>query len=55
MIYTVRKMKIKNDGELVAVGKRSKKIVYPATLKIGGIYFLDGKNPWRIEGIEEEL
>lgn len=55
MIYIVRKMKIENDGELVAVGKRTKKIVYPAALRIGGIYFLDNKNPWRIEGIEEEL
>lgn len=55
MIYIVRKMGIKFDGELVAVEKRTKKIAYPATLRIGGIYFLDGKTPWRIEGIEEEL
>lgn len=55
MIYTIRKMKIENNGKLVAVGKRTKKIVYPATLRIGGLYFLDGKNLWRIEGIEEEL
>lgn len=55
MIYIAREMEIKSDGELITVEKGTKKIAYPGSLRIGGIYFLDGKTPWKIEDIEEEI
>lgn len=48
MIYRIRKMAINNMGELHAIGKRCRKMVYPTELEIGGLYFFEN-DLWRIE------
>ncbi len=43
MCYKVRKVRIRNDGEAETLGRRADTMLWPAPLRIGGLYFLGGQ------------
>lgn len=43
MCYKVRKVKIRDDGEVEEIGRRADTMLWPAPLRVGGLYFLGGQ------------
>lgn len=43
MCYKVRKVRIRNDGEVETISRRAATMLWPVPLRIGGLYFLDGQ------------
>lgn len=43
MCYKVRRVRIRNDGEVEEIGRRAATMLWPAPLQVGGLYFLGGQ------------
>lgn len=43
MFYKVRKVRLRNDGEVEEIGRRADTMLWPAPLRVGGLYFMGGQ------------
>lgn len=43
MCYKVRRVRIRNDGEVETIGRRAATMLWPVPLRVGGLYFLGGQ------------
>ena len=43
MCYKVRRVRLRNDGEVEAIGRRAATMLWPAPLRVGGLYFMGGQ------------
>lgn len=43
MCYRVRKVRIRNDGEVETISRRADMMLWPAPLRVGGLYFIGGQ------------
>jgi hypothetical protein len=43
MCYKVCKVKIRNDGEVETISRRAATMLWPAPLRVGGLYFIGGQ------------
>nr|DAW41330.1 MAG TPA: hypothetical protein [Caudoviricetes sp.] len=43
MCYKVRKVKIRDDGEVETISRRTSTMLWPAPLRVGGLYFIGGQ------------
>lgn len=49
MKYSVVTVRIESDGS-VTLGKRAQTILWPGSLRVGGIYFLRPGKPYKVLG-----
>ena len=43
MCYKERKVKIREDGEVETIRRRASTMLWPAPLRVGGLYFMGGQ------------
>lgn len=43
MCHKVRRVRLRNDGEVETIGRRADTMLWPAPLRVGGLYFLGGQ------------
>ena len=43
MCYKIRKVKIQDDGEVETISRRASTMLWPAPLRVGGLYFMGGQ------------
>ena len=43
MCYKVRRVRLRNDGEVEEIGRRADMMLWPAPLRVGGLYFIGGQ------------
>lgn len=51
MVYKIRLIRLDNSAEICCEGKRTETLIWPAVLRVGGMYFLRPGKLYRVEGV----